>query len=972
MSKNDQIIIKGARVNNLKNINLKIPKNKLVVITGLSGSGKSSLAFDTIYAEGQRRYIESLSSYARQFLGARQKPNVDSIEGLSPSIAIDQKSILRNPRSTVGTVTEIYDYLRVLYARVGKPHCPNCGREVSKQSVSQIVDKILKMPLKNKTLILAPVVRSQKGEHRHILESIERAGFLRVRIDGFILRVAEAPEEGLEKNKKHSIEIVIDEIDASSKFERARIADSVELALKTGKGLVIISSLKNNKARGFSDTLFNERLTCAYCGTSINDIEPHTFSFNSPYGACPECTGLGKKLEVDPKLVLPNRNLTIAEGAIRPWALASHKVGNAGLPADRHGLPAGRQGWFAFLLEDIASRYNFSLNDPIKDLPPNIINLLLYGEKKIPGGKTHQHFEGVVPNLERRWKETDSEWTRQEIEKYMVIKTCPVCLGKRLKPEALAVKFLGMGIDEIVALPLSVFKDFVLCLASDKLLNAQSIIKKKFKPLSTSEFKIAQPLLKEIGSRAQFLIDVGLDYLTLERSSETLAGGEAQRIRLGTQLGSKLSGVIYVLDEPSIGLHPKDHARLIKTLKELSALGNSVLVVEHDEQTMRASDWIVDIGPGAGQLGGRVLFSGKLKDLLKKSTPTANYLSGREKISPPLKYRQGSGKFLEIIGASGNNLKNISLKIPLGKFVAISGVSGSGKSTLINDTLVRHLEKIFYGAKSEPAKFNKISGVENIDKIINVDQSPIGRTPRSNPATYVGIFGSIRDIFTSLKESKIRGYSAGRFSFNVKGGRCEVCEGQGVQKIEMHFLPDVYVQCEECEGTRYSKEVLEIEFRGKNIAQVLEMSVKEASDFFDDFAQIKSKLDTLKDVGLDYIKLGQSSTTLSGGEAQRIKLATELSRKSTGKALYVLDEPTTGLHFADIKKLLAVLGRLVDSGNTVLVIEHNLDVLKCADWLIDLGPEGGDRGGEIIAQGTPDEIIKNKKSITGQWLKNVM
>ncbi len=955
MSNNDQIIIKGAKVNNLKDISLKIPKNKLVVITGLSGSGKSSLAFDTIYAEGQRRYIESLSSYARQFLGARQKPNVDSIEGLSPSIAIDQKSVLRNPRSTVGTVTEIYDYIRVLYARVGKPHCPNCGREVSKQSVSQIVDRILKMPLKNKTLILAPVVRSQKGEHRHILESIERAGFLRVKIDGSIMRIVEAPDEGLEKNKKHSIEIVVDEIDASSKSERARIADSVELALKTGKGLVIISSLKN---KNFSDTLFNERLACAYCGISVNDIEPHTFSFNSPYGACPECTGLGKKLEVDPALVLPNPNLTIAEGAIRPWASASHKV--------------GRQGWFSFLLEDISSRYDFSLNDPVKDLPKNIINLILYGEKKMPGGDAHQHFEGVVPNLERRWKETDSEWTRQEVEKYMIIKICPACLGRRLKPEALAVKFLGMGVDEIVALPLNVFKDFVLCLASGKLSGAQSVIKKKFKPLGISEFKIALPLLKEMGDRAQFLIDVGLDYLTLERSSETLSGGEAQRIRLATQLGSKLSGVIYVLDEPSIGLHPKDHARLIKTLKELSALGNSVLVVEHDEQTMRASDWIVDIGPGAGEAGGRVLFSGRLKDLLKKSTPTANYLSGREKISIPAKQRQGNGKFLEIFGASGNNLKNISVKIPLGKFVAISGVSGSGKSTLINDTLVRHLEKTFYGAKAEPAKFNKILGVENVDKIVNVNQSPIGRTPRSNPATYVGIFGPIRDIFMSLKESKIRGYSAGRFSFNVKGGRCEVCEGQGVQKIEMHFLPDVYVECEECHGTRYSKEVLEIEFRGKNIAQILKMGVKEADDFFDDFAQIKSKLDTLKDVGLDYIKLGQSSTTLSGGEAQRIKLATELSRKSTGKALYVLDEPTTGLHFADIKRLLAVLQRLADLGNSVLVIEHNLDVLKCADWLIDLGPEGGEKGGEIIAQGAPNEIVKNKKSDTGKWLKGVM
>ncbi|KKR10121.1 MAG: UvrABC system protein A [Parcubacteria group bacterium GW2011_GWA2_39_18] len=962
MSNNDQIIIKGAKVNNLKDISLKIPKNKLVVITGLSGSGKSSLAFDTIYAEGQRRYIESLSSYARQFLGARQKPNVDSIEGLSPSIAIDQKSVLRNPRSTVGTVTEIYDYLRVLYARVGRPHCPNCGREISKQSVSQIVDRILKMPLKNKTLILAPVVRSQKGEHRHILESIEKAGFLRVRIDGSIMRIVEAPDEGLEKNKKHSIEIVVDEIDASSKSERARIADSVELALKTGRGMVIISSLKN---KNFSDTLFNERLTCSHCGISINDIGPHTFSFNSPYGACPECTGLGKKLEVDPMLVLPNLNLTIAEGAIRPWASASHKVGNA-------GLPAGRQGWFAFLLEDISSRYDFSLNDPVKDLPKNIINLLLYGEKKIPGGEAHQHFEGVVSNLERRWKETDSEWTRQEIEKYMVIKVCPACTGKRLKPEALAVEFLDTGIDEIVALPLSVFKDFVLRLASGKLAGAQSIVKKKFKPLGVSEFKIALPLLKEMGNRAQFLIDVGLDYLTLERSSETLSGGEAQRIRLATQLGSKLSGVIYVLDEPSIGLHPKDHARLIKTLKELSALGNSVLVVEHDEQTMRASDWIVDIGPGAGEAGGKVLFSGRLKDLIKKSTPTANYLSGREEILIPKTKRSGNKKFLEIVGASGNNLKNISVKIPLGKFVAISGVSGSGKSTLINDTLVRHLEKTFYRAKTEPAKFNKISGVENIDKIVNVDQSPIGRTPRSNPATYVGIFGPIRDIFMSLKESKMRGYSAGRFSFNVKGGRCEVCEGQGVQKIEMHFLPDVYVECEECGGKRYNKGTLEIEFRGKNIAQILEMSVKEADNFFDDFAQIKSKLDTLKDVGLDYIKLGQSSTTLSGGEAQRIKLATELSRKSTGKALYVLDEPTTGLHFTDIKKLLVVLQRLVDLGNTVLVIEHNLDVLKCADWLIDLGPEGGERGGEIIAQGAPDEIVKNKKSETGKWLKNIM
>lgn len=948
----DAIIIRGARANNLKDINVTIPKNKLVVVTGLSGSGKSSLAFDTIYAEGQRRYVESLSSYARQFLGIAQKPDVDLIEGLSPAIAIDQKSVLRNPRSTVGTVTEIYDYLRVLYARIGQAHCPNCGHLITKQSVTQIVDRVLKLPGGKHMLILAPMVRQQKGEHAHVLESIERAGFVRARVDSYIMRVAEARAQRLDKNKKHSIEVVIDEVESGSVTERSRIAESVELALKLSKGLVVIAYPENKKTE---EILFNEHFTCPQCGLSIPDIEPRTFSFNNPQGACPVCTGLGKKLEVDPEQVLPNKNLTIAEGAIRPWASASHRV--------------GRQGWYYFLLEDLSSRYDFSLNVPIKDLPKEIIQVILYGEKTLPEGSKHQHFEGVIPNLERRWKETDSEWTRQEIEKYMVIKVCPACHGKRLRPEALAVTVLGMGIDGVVGMPLKTLKDLWGALLSENFSQVDKITGQKTKTLSATEIKIAQPLIKEMRERTQFLIDVGLDYLTLNRDSETLAGGEAQRIRLATQIGSKLSGVIYILDEPSIGLHARDHARLIETLKTLRDLGNSVLVVEHDEQTMQAADWILDIGPGAGEHGGKLLFSGRYKDILKKNTPTAHYLSGKEKITFSLPRRTGNGKFLEIIGAKEHNLKNISVKIPLGAFVGVSGVSGSGKSTLINDILARALLKNFYGAKAEPGEHEAIKGTEHIDKIIDVDQSPIGRTPRSNPATYTNVFGSVRDIFAAVRESKIRGYSAGRFSFNVKGGRCEVCEGQGVRKIEMHFLPDVYVECEECHGTRFNREVLEIEFRGKNIAQVLNMSVDEARKFFDDFPMIRSKLDTLADVGLGYIKLGQSSTTLSGGEAQRIKLATELSRKATGRSLYILDEPTTGLHFADIKKLLGVLKRLVDLGNTVLVIEHNLDVLKSVDWLIDLGPQGGSGGGEIVAQGTPESVIKNKRSLTGQWLK---
>lgn len=959
----DFIKIRGARVHNLKNINLDIPKNKLVVITGLSGSGKSSLAFDTLYAEGQRRYVESLSAYARQFLGIMDKPDVDKIQGISPAISIDQRRAMHNPRSTVGTITEIYDYLRLLYARIGKPHCPNCGKLISRQTIDQIVDQVLRLKKKSRLAgrgspieaaeitILGPVIRSKKGEHKAVLEEIQRGGFVRVRIDGSVYLIEEALEKQLDKQKKHNIEVVVDRLVLNKGLERSRLVDSLETALKLGKGIVFVSSgssgspssanFAKQRKTGFRNLIFSEHFACEACGISLPELEPRLFSFNNPYGACPECTGLGEKLEVDPELVIPNKRLTLSEGAIWPWSKASHKV--------------GRQGYFYQKLYELSSKYNFSLDEEVKDLPKKIVDIILYGDKSAGSGG----FEGVVQNLERRHRETDSDWTRQEIEQYMVVKVCPECKGKRLKPEVLAVTVGGLSIDKVSEMPVDKLKDFFSKLNSE---------------LKSEESKVSSPILKEIIDRTQFLNDVGLSYLSLSRKAGTLAGGEEQRIRLATQIGSKLSGVLYILDEPSIGLHARDQYRLIDTLKKLRDLGNTVIVVEHDEQTMKNSDWIVDIGPGAGKHGGRVIFEGTPKQLSKSDSLTGKYLSGRLKIESDekSKIQIKDEKKLIVKGAEEHNLKNIDVNFPLEKFICVTGVSGSGKSTLVNDILAKALFRKFYRAKDEPGEHKEILGDENLNKVVLVDQSPIGRTPRSNPATYTGAFSYIRDIFTKTKEARVRGYSAGRFSFNVKGGRCEACEGQGHKKVEMYFLPDIYVECEECRGKRYNKEVLEITYKDKNIAEVLQMTVEEAMEFFKNIPGLYDKLKTLKEVGLSYIELGQSATSLSGGEAQRIKLATELSRKATGKTLYILDEPTTGLHFDDIKKLVSVLRGLVDKRNTVIVIEHNIPFIASCDHIIDLGPEGGDRGGEIIAEGTAQQIIKNKKSYTGKYLEKTL
>ncbi len=937
----DKIVIRGARVHNLKNINLDIPRNKLVVITGLSGSGKSSLAFDTIYAEGQRRYVESLSAYARQFLGLMDKPDVDKIEGLSPAISIDQKSASHNPRSTVGTVTEIYDYLRLLFARVGIPHCPVCGKKISGQSVTQMVDQIISWPEGTKFVIMAPLVRDQKGEHKHLLEEAKKTGYQRVRFDGTIMDLSEALRLNVDKKKKHTIDVVVDRI-ALDKGDRARIADSLETALDLGNDSVIIQ--KDEK----EEILLSSNFACPEGHMNLPELNPRNFSFNSPHGACPDCTGLGTRLEVNAELVIPNPKLTLAEGAIRPWSKTTSRL-----------------SWYSRVQEAVAKEFGFSVHTPVKDLPKKALDAILFGtgDKKIKiphenGYEMNTTFEGVIPNLERRYKETDSDYMRSEIEQYMRIQKCPTCKGKRLKPEFLAVTIDGKSIVDVSNFSIDEAVDFTEALP---------------KKMSEKDMKIAHQIFKEIVARLKFLLDVGLNYLTLDRTADTLSGGEAQRIRLATQIGSGLTGVLYILDEPSIGLHQRDNARLLKTLKNLRDLGNTVIVVEHDEETIWESDWVVDIGPGAGKHGGEVVSEGTPAQVAKdKNSMTGKYLAGTELVAVPQTRKKGNGKTLKVVGATEHNLKNVDIEIPLGKFVCLTGVSGSGKSTLLNEILAKALSAYFYNAKESPGEHKKILGIENIDKVINIDQSPIGRTPRSNPATYTGVFTYIRDLFAATPEARMRGYKAGRFSFNVKGGRCEVCGGDGVIKIEMHFLPDVYVACEECKGKRYNKEALDIHYKGKNISEVLEMTVDEAHVFFRAVPLIARKLETLSLVGLGYMHLGQQATTLSGGEAQRIKLATELARASTGRTLYILDEPTTGLHFDDVKRLMGVLSRLVEKGNTVLVIEHNLDVIKSADWVIDLGPEGGNKGGEVVAVGTPEEVAKVKRSYTGQYLAKVL
>ena len=933
----DFIRVRGARMHNLKNISLDIPRNKLVVITGLSGSGKSSLAFDTLYAEAERRFVESLSSYARQFLGVRDKPDVDEISGLSPAIAISQRTLTRNPRSTVGTITEIHDYLRVLYARVGEPHCPECGRAVKKQIIDEMISQVLRGFKETIALIAAPVIRSRKGEHKKVLENIQKQGYIRVRLNGGVMRIEEAIDLPLDPQKKHTIEVIVDRLIIDKTAERSRLHDSLEAALTLTGGIAqVIGADPKNQDKILKEVLFSENFACPNCHVSLPPIEPRLFSFNSPYGACLRCTGLGNQLEVDPELVIPNKNLTLAEGAIQPWSRASHRV--------------GRQSWYWWVLEDLAKRHKFSLYEPVKGLGQKAIELILKGER----ASDPRGFEGVIPNLERRWKETDSEWTRAEIERYMNVRECPDCRGQRLKPEALSVTITEKSIADVSAMSANDVLEFVRKISGE--------IRKK-----NEQSKIAAPLLREISRRLEFLLDVGLDYVTLDRESTTLAGGEAQRVRLATQIGSGLAGVMYVLDEPSIGLHASDHSRLIGTLKKLRDLGNSVLVVEHDRETMKESDWIIDLGPGAGRHGGRVVFEGTFSELEKADTLTGGYISGKKQVvvKPNVNFKKDGvnavkkishnsrrlSRYIKIRGASEHNLKNVDVEIPLGMLVCVSGVSGSGKSSLINDILAKALMQHFYGSRATPGKHKTIEGIHNLDKVVVVDQSPIGRTPRSNPATYTGAFAVIRDLFSKTHDARARGYKAGRFSFNVKGGRCEACEGQGVKKIEMYFLPDIYVPCEECDGKRYNREALSIHYDGKNIAEVLEMTIEEALEFFKKIPQLNAKIETLMQVGLGYMKLGQPATTLSGGEAQRVKLATELAKKSTGKTMYILDEPTTGLHFEDIQKLLTVLRALVDKGNSVLIIEHNLDVLRNADWLIDLGPEGGEKGGEIIAAG---------------------
>jgi excinuclease ABC subunit A len=1006
----DAIAVRGAREHNLKNVDLVIPRDKLVVFTGLSGSGKSSLAFDTIFAEGQRRYVESLSAYARQFLGQMEKPDVDQIDGLSPAISIDQKSTSRNPRSTVGTVTEIHDYLRLLYARIGHPHCPNCGREIARQTVEQIVDTVLAYPAGSRILIMAPVVRGRKGEYRHVFEEARRNGFVRARVDGVICDLGD--EIDLDKNKKHDIEIVVDRLvvrapDEVQPDDRARLADSVETALGMGGGLALVAIVDG------PEQLFSEHFACPICGISLPEIEPRTFSFNSPHGACPECTGLGTTLELDPELIIPNPNLSLREGAVQPWSKSTTT-------------------YYQQLIESTARHFHISLTKPVRDLSPEERDIILYGsgqervrvQHKSKSGRTHEfdvHFEGVIPHLMRRYNETDSDAFKQEIESYMMNRPCPACHGARLKPESLAVTVAGRSIVDVSRLSIRAAARFFAALVGDVeplSASARSALEAAGTgngdtngargrglealeslapvavddgsarsaslgagsgngalpaPLPPREATIARQIVKEIRARLGFLVDVGLDYLTLERSATTLSGGEAQRIRLASQIGSGLVGVLYVLDEPSIGLHQRDNARLIKTLLHLRDLGNTLIVVEHDEETIRSADHIVDIGPGAGEHGGYIVVGGTIDDLMTTAASlTGQFLSGKRTIPVPRRRRKGNGYVLQIKGARENNLKNIDVSFPLGTFICVTGVSGSGKSTLISDILYKSVAQHLFRARERAGEHDAIEGLDHLDKVIDVNQAPIGRTPRSNPATYTGLFTPIRELFAHVPEARIRGYQAGRFSFNVKGGRCEACQGAGIEQIEMHFLPDVYVPCEVCKGKRYNREALEIHYKGKNISEVLEMTVEEALVFFENVPAIAHRLQTLHDVGLGYIHLGQPATTLSGGEAQRIKLAAELSRRSTGRTLYILDEPTTGLHFADTARLLQVLDRLVDAGNTVIVIEHNLDVIKSADWIIDLGPEGGIGGGEIVARGTPEAVADDPHSYTGAFLSRVL
>ncbi len=937
------IFIKGARVHNLKNVDVKIPRDSLVVLTGLSGSGKSSLAFDTIYAEGQRRYVESLSSYARMFLGQMEKPDVDRIDGLSPAIAIDQKTTSKNPRSTVGTVTEIYDYLRLLWARIGIPHCPVCGKEISSQSIDQIVGSVLELPERTKIQILAPIVKGRKGEHKTELENAKKNGFVRVRVDGEIYDFNDMPK--LEKNKKHDIDVVVDRLVVRNDI-RTRLTDSIETAAKLTGGITVVNIMDGENSR---DVLYSQNFACPEHGVSVDELTPRMFSFNNPAGACPKCTGLGVFLEIDPARIIPDKSKSISQGGLKGsgWAMEGNTIAT-------------------MYMKGLSKHYGFSLDTPLGDLPDEIIDILLYGTKgeKIEleregvydKGKFSTTFEGIVSNLNRRFRETSSAWIKEEIESFMSEIPCDKCGGKRLSPESLAVTVGGKNISD--------FCDFSVGDAIDFVENLK---------LNEKEVKISEAILKEVKSRLGFLKNVGLDYLTLSRSAGTLSGGESQRIRLATNIGSSLTGVLYVLDEPSIGLHQRDNTKLLGTLKRLRDLGNTVIVVEHDEETMLAADHIVDVGPGAGIHGGEIVYSGDVEGILKcENSITGQYLSGKKKVEVPESRRKGNGKKLQIIGARQNNLKNINVDIPLGEFVCVTGVSGSGKSSLINEILYKKLSVELNRAKHVAGAHREIRGMENLDKVIKIDQSPIGRTPRSNPATYTGVFNDIRELFASTTDAKVRGFTSSRFSFNVKGGRCESCQGDGIIKIEMHFLPDVYVSCDVCKGKRYNHETLEVKYKGKSIYDVLEMTVEEALDFFRDIPKIERKLRTLWEVGLNYIKLGQQATTLSGGEAQRVKLATELAKRSTGKTVYILDEPTTGLHIADVHRLIDVLQRLVDAGNSVVVIEHNLDLIKTADYIIDLGPEGGSGGGTVVAKGTPEQVAKTSGSYTGEYLKPLL